>query len=173
MSDVAAMSPAEPVTVWQADRRYRLGATVVSVILLLLSLRVLLSYGYYAALGVGLVIAAVGATWWNLLRPKLTAGPDGVDVVTGREPVHLDWTQIRRCEPGAAGLKIVCADGRSVLSRFPQQGNTRAKTETEADATAAYLAQRAAWARKPSGPRPVYVAPPPPAKAVPAKAKGK
>jgi hypothetical protein len=159
----------ETVTVWRAPRNYRIGAAVAVVILLLLSVNVLVLYGYLALIGVVLVLAVVAQTWWNLLRPKLTAGPDGVDVVSGRTPVHLDWSEIRRCEPTTQGLKIVGTNGREVLSRFPQQRAANAASPTEADATAAYLAQRAAWARKSTGPAPTYTAPPSPAKAVRAK----
>ena len=91
-----------------------------------------------------------------LLRPRLTAGPDGVVVVAGRDVVRLPWRDIRRCEPGADGLTIICADGRRVVSRFPQQRQAAASTPTEADRAAAYLAQRAAWERKPKGPAPRY-----------------
>ena len=78
------MSELEAVTVWRADRRYRLAAIVVIVVLLVLSVRVVLAYGYLAFLGVGLVLAVIFQTWWMLLRPRLSAGPDGVEVVSGR-----------------------------------------------------------------------------------------
>ena len=158
------MSEVETVTVWRADRKYRLAAAAVIVVLFLLSVRVLMVYGYLALLGVGLVLAVIFQTWWMLLRPKLSAGPDGVEVVSGRGVVRLPWKEIRRCEPGPDGLKIVCAGGREVVSRVPQQRKAGAQEPTEADLTAAYLAQRAAWARKPSGPAPTYSPPPNPAK---------
>jgi len=154
------MSEVEAVTVWRADRRYRLAAAAVVAVLLLLSVRVLLAYGYLALLGVGLVLAVIFQTWWMLLRPKLSAGPDGVEVVSGRGVVRLPWKEIRRCEPGPDGLKIVLAGGREVLSRVPQQRKIAAAQPTEADLTAAYLAQRAAWARKPTGSVPTYTPPP-------------
>jgi hypothetical protein len=156
------MSQVETVTVWRADRRYRLAAAAVIAVLLLLSVRVLVTYGYLALLGVGLVLAVIFQTWWMLLRPKLSAGPTGVEVVSGRAVVRLPWKEIRRCEPGPDGLKIVCSGGREVLSRVPQQRKTTATEPTEADLTAAYLAQRAAWARRPSGPAPIYAPPPKP-----------
>ena len=74
--------------------------------------------------------------------------------------MRLPWKEIRRVEPGPDGLTIICAGGREVLSRVPQQRKTAAAEPTEADLTAAYLAQRAAWARKPSGPAPTYTPPP-------------
>jgi hypothetical protein len=151
----------ETVTVWRADRKLRWAAGAACVVLLLLSLRVLLAYGVIALLGVGLVLAAVFQTYWMLLRPRLTAGPDGVTVVAGRDVVRLPWAQIRRCEPGTDGLTIICADGRRVLSRFPQQRQAASDSPTEADRAAAYLAQRAAWERKPKGAAPRYEPPPP------------
>jgi hypothetical protein len=150
------MSDADAVTVWKADRRYRIAAYVAIAVLLALSARVLIVYGYLALIGVALVFAAIGQTWWRMLRPKLTAGPNGVVVVNGRAPVHLPWQEIRRVEVGPEGLTIICAGGRSVVSRVPRQQSAPSEQRTEADAAAAYLAQRAAWERKPSGPAPVY-----------------
>jgi hypothetical protein len=156
----------EQTYVWRADRRHRIAGGVVMVVLLLLSLQVLINYGYLAIIGVTLVLALVARTWWVLLRPRLTAGPDGVLVVNGRVPVHLTWPEIRRCEPTPDGLKITARDAREVVARYPQQPAVAAAELTEADAASAYLVQRAAWARKPTGPLPVYVAPARPAKAV-------
>jgi hypothetical protein len=151
--------PEQETIVWRAEARSRLIATVVIVVLLLLSARVLYAWGYLAAIGVLLVLGVIAQTYWVLLRPRLTAGPDGVDVVAGRTPEHLDWTDIRRAQPGRTGFTIVTVDGREVVSRFPIK---KTDTDTEADAAAAYLAQRAAWARKPSGPAPSYSYEPPP-----------
>ena len=156
------MSEVETVTVWRADRRYRWAAIAVIVVLLLLSARLLVSYGYLALLGVALVLAVIVQTWWTLLRPRLSAGAEGVEVVSGRGVVRLSWSEIRRCEPGPEGVKIFCTNGREVLARYPQQRTVAANQPSEADLTAAYLAQRAAWARKPSGPVPSYIPPPPP-----------
>jgi hypothetical protein len=155
-----------PTYVWRADGRYRLAGAAVMALLLLLSLRVVMIYGLGAIVGVALVVLLVAWTWWVLLRPRLTASPDGVEVVHGRSPVRLAWPEIRRCEPTADGLKISVRDGREVVARYPQQRVAPTAEPTEADATAAYLAQRAAWARKPTGPMPVYVPPPRPAKTV-------
>ena len=155
------MPEPETVTVWRADRRYRLAAIAVMALLLLLSARVLVAYGYLALIGVVLILAVIAQTWWTLLRPKMSAGPDGVEVVSGRGVVHLSWKEIRRCEPEPEGLRIVCADGREVTARYPQQSKVASDEPTEADLTAAYLAQRAAWARKPSGPAPLYAPPQP------------
>lgn len=158
-----AQSPRD-ITVWRAEARHRWMSTAVIALLVLLSIMVLSRYGWYAAIGVTLVMSACAVTWWNLLRPKLTAGPDGVDVVTGWSPVHLAWREIRRCESGREGLMIFCADGRAVLSRFPQQRRAVNAATTEADLAASYLTERAAWARKPKGPAPTYSPPPPPVK---------
>jgi hypothetical protein len=152
------------VHVWQAPAGLRLGVTAVCAVLVLMSAFVLFRYGYLAVIGVGLVLALVVRTWWLVLRPSLTAGPQGVHVVSDRTPVDVSWSEIRRCDATAAGLKIVCSGGREVLARYPQQPSRPTGVTTEAEATAAYLAQRAAWERKPTGPAPVYVAPPPPPK---------
>jgi hypothetical protein len=147
--------------VWRAPRTYRVVGGVVCAALVGLSLVVLLAYRWYALLGVILVLAAVARTYWVLLRPSLTAGPDGVRIVWGRAPIHLSWTEIRRVEPTIEGLKITCSGGREAYTRYPQKP-ARATGPTEADLTAAYLAQRAAWARKPAGLEPTYTPPPAP-----------
>ena len=150
----------EPTYVWRADRRYRIGAGVAIVVLLGLSLQVLRAYGYLAIIGVALVVALSARVYWVLLRPKLTAGPGGVQVVDGLAPVHVPWPEIRRCEPTPEGLKIFTRNAGVVRARYPQQP-AKVAGPTEADATAAYLVQRAAWARRPTGPMPVYVPPQP------------
>lgn len=167
MPDVERVSGINEQTyVWRARSGHRIAGGTVMVLLLLLSGQVLVSYGYLAILGVTLIVALVARTWWVLLRPKLTAGPDGVQVIHGRTPAHLAWTEIRRCEPTPNGLKITVKDGHEVVARYPQRPAEAAAEATEADAAATYLAQRAAWARRPTGPLPVYVAPPRPARAV-------
>jgi hypothetical protein len=154
--------PEQEIIVWRAEARSRLIAIVVIVALLLLSARVVYTWGYLATIGVLLVLGVIAQTYWVLLRPRLTAGPDGVDVLAGRTQEHLDWRDIRRAQAGRTGFTIVTTDGREVVSRFPvKKGND----DTEADAVAEYLAQRAAWARKPTGPAPTYTYQPPPAKA--------
>lgn len=147
---------------WRAPRGPRLAVTAVCAVLVLLSAVVLVRYGYLALIGVGLVLGLVVRTWFTVLRPSLTAGPDGVRIVADRVPVELAWSQIRRVEAAGTGLTIVCSGGRTVRSRYPQQPARPLGMTSEAEAVAAYLAQRAAWERKPTGPVPVYVAPPPP-----------
>jgi hypothetical protein len=158
MSVSDAGTTTEATYVWRADRRYRIGAAVAIVVLLALSVRVLTMYGYLAIIGVALVASLAARVWWVLLRPKLTAGPGGVQVVHGLAPVHVPWPEIRRCEPTPEGLKIFTRNGGVVRARYPQQP-AGAAGPTEADAAAAYLVQRAAWARRPTGPMPVYVPP--------------
>ncbi len=150
--------------VWRAARNYRIAGGVVSAALVVLSLIIVFVYRWYAVIGVVLVMAAVVRTYWVLLRPSMTADPDGVQIVWERTPVRLTWKEIRRVEPTVEGLKITCSGGREVLARYPQQPAGRVKEPTEADVTAAYLAQRAAWARKPTGPEPTYLPPPAPAR---------
>jgi hypothetical protein len=156
------MSEAEMITVWRAPRNYRIGAAWVCVALVAMSVWVLVVYGALALIGVALVLALVARTWWQLVRPRMTAGPDGIEIVSGRRPERITWSEIRRCEPTVEGIKIVCSGGREVLARYPQQPPRPVPERTEADATAAYLAQRAAWERKPTGPAPVYDPPPKP-----------
>jgi hypothetical protein len=93
-----------------------------------------------------------------------------VRVVADRAPVELAWSQIRRVEADGSGLTIVCSGGRTVRSRYPQQPARPLGATSEAEAAAAYLAQRAAWERKPTGPVPVYVPPPRPPAALRAQA---
>src|SRR5262245_8170726 len=147
--------------VWRAPRGTRLGVTAVCAVLVLMSALVLVRYGYLALIGVGLVLALVVRTWFLVLRPQLTAAPDGVRIIADRTPVELAWSEIRRVEATGSGLTIVCSGGREVRARYPQQPARPLGVTSEAEATAAYLAQRAAWERKPTGPVPVYVAPPP------------
>lgn len=152
------MSDPDSTAVWQAGRSLRRFSYLAIVVLVLLAARVVVAFGWLATIGVLLVLAAAFQVWWMVLRPHLTAGPDGVEVVAGRDPVRLPWSDIRRAEAGPQGLRIVCTDGREVISKFPQQ--TKASTpgeQTEADRCAAYLAQRAAWARRADGtPPPRY-----------------
>jgi hypothetical protein len=161
MSQVTA---AGQVYVWRATRNYRLIAAGGSTLLALLSILVLLRYHWFAVLGVALVMAAIVRTYWLVVRPSLTAGPGGLDIVWERTPVHLDWTDVRRVDPTIEGLKITLSGGREVTARYPQKPPVATKELTEADLAAAYLAQRAAWARKPTGPEPTYTPPAAPAK---------
>jgi hypothetical protein len=80
------------------------------------------AYGLIALLGVGLVLAAVFQTYWMLLRPRLTAGPDGVTVVAGRDVVRLpvDADPAVRARDRTAS-RSSAPTGGAVLSRFPQQ----------------------------------------------------
>ena len=107
-----------------------------------------------------LVLAAVGQAYWVVLRPRMTAGPDGLEIVNGRDTTRLPWKEIRSAEPGITGFTVVATDGRRIVSRHPLQTQPAAKEPTEADTAAAYIAQRAAWERKRSGDRPEYVYPP-------------
>jgi hypothetical protein len=159
MAQLQGTTQAETI-VWRANPRARIAATVVIVVLLLLSARVLYAWGLLAGIGVLLVLGVIAQTYWVLLRPKLVAGPDGVLVLAGRHPEQLAWSDIRRAQPGRTGFTIVTTDGREVVSRFPVK-RSPCDTGTEADAVADYLAKRAAWARKPSGPAPTYTYQPP------------
>jgi hypothetical protein len=159
-------SEVEETTVWRAPRGLRIFAAVVLVVFALLTVRVAIAWGFLATVGIILVVGVMAQVWWQLLRPKLTAGPDGVDVVSDRHPVHLDWSQVLRAEPGPKGLTIICADGRAIQSRVPHATKPTATKPTaaetargELESAADYLTRRAAWARKSAGPRPRYEAP--------------
>jgi hypothetical protein len=149
----------ETVTVWRAEARYRYGGWAAVSALVLLSALVLSRFGLLAVIGVALVLAACARTWWVLLRPRMTAGPSGVEIISGWAPVHLKWQEIRGVEPVREGLKITYGKNREVMARYPQQPvlapGSRVQP-TEADVTAAYLTERAAWARKPKGAAPTY-----------------
>jgi hypothetical protein len=155
------MSNADQVMVWQAARSLRLFSYGAIVVVLALAVRVVISFGYLATIGVVLVLAAISQVWWMILRPRMVAGPGGVDIVLHREPVHVDWRDIRGAEAGPEGIKIYCSNGREVTSRFPSKSKSAvAGQETEADRVASYLGQRAAWERRPSGDRPPHYVPP-------------
>jgi hypothetical protein len=160
---IGVMSETDEVMVWQAARPLRLFSYVAIAVVLVLSIRVLISFGYLATIGVVLVLGATSQVWWMILRPRLMAGPNGVDIVLHRQPDHVDWRDIRRAEAGRDGIKIYCSNGREVTSRFPTQSKpVVAGEETEADRVAAYLGQRAAWERRPSGTEPPRYQPPSP-----------
>ena len=147
------MADTDEVYVWQAGRQLRLFSYVALAVVLILLVRVVIAYGLMASIGVILVLGAAFQVWWMILRPRLVAGPDGVRVVLGRQPVEIPWREIRRVEAGPNGITIHFGQGQQVVSRFPQ----RKGADTEADQVADYLARRAAWARKPAGALPRYV----------------
>src|SRR5258705_3455548 len=93
-----AMSETDEVLVWQAARPLRLFSYAAIVVVLLLAIRVVISFGYLATIGVVLVLAATSQVWWMILRPRMVAGPSGVDIVLHREPVHVDWRGIPRAQ---------------------------------------------------------------------------
>jgi hypothetical protein len=144
------------VTVFRASPGRRAVTAVGVVLLVLLALRVVLAYGWLATIGVVLVLLIIGQLWWQVLRPRLTADTDGVEVVAGRRPERFAWTDIQRTEVGPQGTLLVLRGGREVRSRFPY-GVRSTGSPTDADRAAEFLAARAAWARKKNGPPPVYV----------------
>jgi hypothetical protein len=153
-----SVSDPEAVLVWRAADKLRILSYGAILLLLLFATKVALSFGPLATIGILLVLAASFQVWWSTLRPRLTAGPQGVVMVEGREPVRLAWRDIRRCEVGPRGLKILCTDGRELTPRFPAapRGVPVAAPDSEVARAAAYLTNRAAWSRKTSGPRPRY-----------------
>jgi len=154
--------PAEQVTVWRAAPPIRITVYVGTVVLAVLAWRLVSIFGFTATIAVLFAIGVVASLYWSVLRPKLVAGPDGVLVVLGRQPVNVAWRDIRRCEAGPTGLIIRTTGGTEVTSRWPQrERKARPGETTAADLAAAYLVRRAEWARKPKGPVPVWEPPPP------------
>lgn len=154
--------PTEQVTVFQAAPAMRIAVYVGSVVLAVLAWRLVSIFGFTATISVLFAVGVVASLYWSVLRPKLVAGPDGVLVVSGRQPVTVAWRDIRRCEAGSTGLTIGLTGGSEVTSRWPQRDRgAKPGEKTAADLAAAYLVRRAEWARKPKGPVPVWEPPPP------------
>jgi hypothetical protein len=154
--------PGEQVTVWRAATPMRVAVYVGAVVLAVLAWRLVSTFGFTATIAVLFAVGVVVSLYWGVLRPKLVAGPDGVLVVSGRQPVTVAWRDIRRCEAGPTGLTIRMTGGTEVTSRWPQRDRGAKPGETTAaDVAAAYLVRRAEWARKPKGPIPVWEPPPP------------
>lgn len=153
------MAGSDDVTVFRAPANRRILAVVGMVVLVLLTLRVVLAYGWLATIGVVLVLLIIANLWWQVLRPRLTADRDGVEIVSGRRPERAAWSDVQRTEVGPQGTVIVVKGGRELRSRFPfgARSTSSSQPETEADRAAAFLAARAAWGRRKDGPPPVYV----------------
>jgi hypothetical protein len=154
--------PGEQVTVWRAAPPIRIAVYVGTAVLAVLAWRLFSIFGFAATIAVLFAVGVVASLYWSVLRPKLVAGPDGVLVVLGRQPVTVAWRDIRRCEAGPTGLTIGVTGGSEVTSRWPQRDRgAKPGEKTAADLAAAYLVRRAEWARKPKGPVPVWEPPPP------------
>ena len=161
------MAQSDDVTVFQAPVNSRIGAIVGIVVLLLLVTKVVFSAGWYATLGVVLVGGIIFNLWWIILRPRLIAGRDGIDVVSTWRPVRIAWKDVQRCEVGPKGTLIVSRGGQETTSKFPSGDRSTSSTDTptEADRAAVFLAACAAWGRRPSTePMPVYEPPAKPSK---------
>jgi hypothetical protein len=150
------------VTVFRAPRPRRTVAVVGILVLLILDVRVTVAYGWLAIIGVLLVLGVAVQLWWSVLRPRLVAKLDGVEVVSGWRPTRFEWREIQRTEVGPQGTLIVLRGGREVFSRYPQGPRSTSDTapRTDADWAAAFLAARAAWGRRRDGsPPPRYHGP--------------
>ena len=136
------------------------------VVLLLLSVRVLVR-----------VRVSGHASGWLLVLAVIA--PDLVDAAAAQADrrARTGWRSLPAATPVHAALEGHPAraspdarrasrssppTAREVRVAVPAAAQARRPRPTEADAAAAYLAQRAAWERKPSGPAPVYELPPPP-----------
>jgi hypothetical protein len=152
-------SEAGDTVTWRVSSRLRYLTYVALTLLTVLTVRIVISYGLIALIAVLLVLGAAGQVWWMVLRPRMTAAPDGVHIVLTREPVHLAWREIRSAEVVRDGVKITASNGREILSRYPQPERGSAKGASEADRVASFIAQRAAWERRPTRtPAPRYTA---------------
>ncbi len=148
------MPDSDEVSVWRAPGTMRLLATGGIVALLALVTWVAVTWGYVATIAIVLALAAAFQAYWQVLRPQLSAGPEGIRIISGRQPVSLSWRDIRRCEATARGLTIVTGDGREVVARFPSLTARDHDDDSVAARVATYLTHRASWERRPNGPRP-------------------
>jgi Bacterial PH domain len=157
------MSDRDDVTVFRAPMNRRLVAGVGIVVLLVLAGRVVYSFGLLrSVIGVIFALAIIGLLWWSVLRPRLTADRSGVEVVNGRAPQRVAWTDIQRTEVGPKGTLIVAKGGHEILSRVPfgVRSESSATEQTEADRVAIFLAARTTWARRrDNSPPPKYTPP--------------
>jgi hypothetical protein len=145
------------VTVWRAGARLRVAAYAGAVVLAILAWRLVAAFGFAATIAVLFAVGVCFFLYWGVVRPKLVAGPDGIVVVLNRAPVSIAWRDVRRVEAGPTGLTIRVTGGTEVHSRWPQRDRGAGPGDaTEADRVAAYLVRRADWARKPTGPAPVW-----------------
>jgi hypothetical protein len=153
------MTEGPDATVFRASPGRRAVALVGTLVLALLALRVVLAYGWLATIGVVLVLLVIGQLWWQVLRPRLTADAEGIEIVAGRHSERIAWTDIQRTEVGPRGTLVVVRGGREVRSRYPYGARSTSSTEppTDADRAASFLAARTAWAKRKDGPPPVYV----------------
>lgn len=156
------MAQPDDVTVFQAPRNLRIAAMIGIVVLLVIVARVVFAAGWYATIGVILVIGIIFNLWWIILRPKLVVSRDGLDVVSARQPARIAWKDIQRVEVAVKGTTIVSRGGQETLSRYP--AGARSKNPdgplTEADRAASYLASCAAWGKRGGNePMPVYEPP--------------
>ena len=145
--------------VWRVPKPLRIFAIGAIVLFALLIAQVAMVWGFYATIGIILVLGVLFQVYWQLLRPKLVASDGGVDVVSDWHPVHLDWKEIIRVETGNKGLTIIRSDGSAVQSKVPHITKPNAdNSPTEQERVADYLTRRATWARKSVGPKPRYEA---------------
>lgn len=158
------MVEASDVTVFRAPPGRRALAVVGMLVLVLLALRLVLAYGWLASIAAVFAVLIGGQLWWQVLRPRLTADADGIEVVSGRRPERVGWADIQRTEVSPQGTLVVTRGGREVHSKYPYGVRSPGPGDTEADRAAAFLAARSAWGKRRTGPMPVYVPPERPAK---------
>src|SRR5262245_44389027 len=160
------MAEADDATVFRAPSGRRTLAIVGMLVLALLAVRVVLAYGWLASIAVVFAVLIGGQLWWQVLRPRLTADADGIEVVSRRQPERVGWADIQRTEVSPKGTLVVVRGGREIFSKYPcgVRSSSSTQADTEADRAAAFLAARAAWGKRRTGPLPAYVPPEKPAK---------
>jgi hypothetical protein len=140
------------VTVFRAPRERRAIALVGIVLLVVLAGLVLARWGFSFTIGAILAVLIIGNLWWSVLRPRLTADDDGIEIVQGRQPRRVAWRDIQRTEVSPKGTLIVVRGGEEILSRVPfGVRSTSSGAQTEADRVAIFLAARTTWARRRDG----------------------
>jgi hypothetical protein len=142
-------------TKWGASRVLR-GAAVVELGGLAACAALVLINGGVVGLIPGVAFPLLAYVLWvRILRPRMVATDDGVEIHNGRRTERVAWRDIVRCEAGYDGTVITCSDGRQVLAPYPQKSNlaTWLGRTTKADRAAVYIADRARRARGEEDPR--------------------
>lgn len=89
------------------------------------------------------------AVWFWMWRPRLRAGPDGVDLRAAWRTRHLSWSEIGRCTADSRGLVITCLDGTEIRPPVPERAKFAVgRGRHTVDRAAAYLDLRARYHRE-------------------------
>ena len=95
------------------------------------------------------VFAVAAYRLWTVVRPRLVATADGIEIHDGRRHETVAWQDISYVEVGYSGTVIHRTDGGRMVSRMPQKANisTWLDRDTPADEAATYIGNRAALSR--------------------------